>query len=67
MTHPTHGFQTPAAREGWAIGLEYLLEVQACSSRPTTLPSASPQAIAEELARLTKIHRHEYRGRPAEL
>ena len=73
MTHPTHSFETPCAREGWAIGLEYLLEAHPCghfhafTTRPTTLPTANPKAVQDELARLSKLHRHEYRGRPAEL
>ncbi len=73
MTHPTQGFSTPHARDLWGMGLDFMLDahpdgrMHAFTTRPTTLPTASPKAVQDELARLSKLHRHEYRGRPAEL
>jgi hypothetical protein len=73
MTHPTQGFSTPHARDLWGMGLDFMLDahpdgrMHAFTTRPTTLPTASPKVVQDELARLSKLHRHEYRGRPAEL
>lgn len=73
MTHPTQGFSTPHARELFAMGAEWLMEVHPdgqmhnFTGRPVTLPSAHTKAIQDELARLSNLQRHEYRGKPGEL
>lgn len=73
MTHPTHGFATPLARDLFAQHAEWSYEIHHCgimhgfTNRPTTLPTATPKAIQEELARLTHLQRHDFRGKPGEL
>lgn len=71
MTHPTQGFSTPHARELFAMGAEFMMEAHPCghlhafTSRPTTLPTATPKAVQDELARLKVIGQH--RGTAKEL
>lgn len=71
MTHSTQGFSTPHARELWAMGVEYMLEVHpdgrlhSFSYKPATLPTATPKAVQDELARLKVIGQH--RGTAKEL
>ncbi len=73
MTHPTHSFETPCAREGWAIGLEYLLEAHPCgqlhnfSGRPVTLPAGNERAIQDEVAQIKRTKGRRPRGLPHEL
>lgn len=71
MTHPTHNFSTPIARDVFGMGLEFLLEAHPCghlhnfSGRPVTLPSAHQKQVQDELARLKAIGEH--RGTAKEL
>ena len=64
MTSPIHGFSTPHARDLWGMGLDFMLDahpdgrMHAFTSRPTTLPTATPKAVQDELARLKVIGEH---------
>ena len=69
----TTRFSTPLARDLFQMGVEGILEehrfgyLHSFSNKPVTLPSADPKAVSDELGRLERTSRHEWRGTPGEL
>lgn len=63
----THRFSTPIARDLFQLGCESMMDgaLHSFSKKPTTLPTASPKEIQDELARVRAIGEH--RGTPKEI